>query len=92
MFENVENGISESLGGIEKIEEATKKLDSAKDSIVALLQTLSAATQENEANTSMTLEAVQNVTEVVSDLQNSSAGLRDIAKDISENVRIFKLS
>ncbi len=92
MFENVENGISASLDGIEKIEEATKQLDSAKDSIVALLHTLSAATQENEANTSMTLEAVQNVTEVVSDLQNSSAGLRDIAKDISENVRIFKLS
>lgn len=57
-----------------------------------LIRTLSAATQENEANTSMTLEAVQNVTEVVTELQHSSEGLREIAKDISENVKTFKLS
>ena len=91
MFVQVETEIIKSVDGIEKIEMAVSKLNDAKNSIIEQIQTLYAKTQENETNTSMSLEAVHNVTDVVNELKNSSQDLRRIANDISDNVKIFKM-
>ena len=91
MFVQVETEIIKSVDGIEKIEMAVSKLNDAKNSIIEQIRTLYAKTQENETNTSMTLEAVHNVTDVVNELKNSSQDLRRIANDISDNVKIFKM-
>ena len=91
LFDAVQQQILLSLDGIERIEQQTERLDQAKNSIVDMIQNLSASTQENEVNTSLTLEGVDNVTEVVRNLQKASRGLKEIADNIAENMNIFKV-
>lgn len=91
IFSSVSDEINNSISGIEAIEEAINNLHTAKEGISESIDKLSSVSEENEANTDMTLKAAIKVSDGVTSLRESSGNVKDIAKDINDNMKAFKL-
>lgn len=91
IFSSVSEEINNSISGIKEIEEAINNLHTAKEGISESVDKLSSVSEENEANTDMTLKAAIKVSDGVTSLKESSNNVKNIAKDINEDMKAFKL-
>lgn len=91
-FNEVSNGIQDSLEGILAIESRTGEISKARERVVALIDNLSAVSEENAASTEETTASVQELDATIQELAGSAKKLDSISENLKENVEIFTLS
>lgn len=90
-FEVVSNSIAKSAQDIHKISDEAVKLEGVKDSIIDIMQNLSAIAEENAASTEETTASMNELTNVIENVSKSSSTLKDLAEDLEKSVSIFKI-
>lgn len=90
-FVQVRDGITESLSGVSRIADKTKKLDEARVNVVDVVQNLKAIAQENAASTEETSASVTEVSSIVFNISESANKLKDVADRLEKNMSIFKI-
>lgn len=91
VFGSVNQGIDQSISGMEAISEHTRQLDHARENIVDTVQNLSAIAQENAASTEETNAVVMEIGGVMQQISGNAQGLRRIADILEKNMETFKL-
>ena len=91
VFGSVNQGIDQSISGMETISEHTRQLDHARENIVDTVQNLSAIAQENAASTEETNAVVMEIGGVMQQISGNAQELRRIADILEKNVETFKL-
>lgn len=91
IFKTVQNGIHDSMDGIEQISTGTDKMAKARASVTDVVQNLTAIAQENAASTQETSAAVTQVRNSVDDISSHADGLNDIATTLEETMKKFQI-
>lgn len=91
-FKSVEKGIVQSIGSVESIIEKTTKLDDARSNVVDVVQSLSAIAEENAASAEETSASASEVGSIMDDVSQNANMLDEIAAQLNENVKKFKIS
>lgn len=91
IFDQVTNGIEESISGMGAVASQTSQLNAARNSIVDTVQSLTAIAQENAASTEETSASMMEIGTVVQDINKNSEELRRIAEILEDNMKQFKL-
>ena len=91
VFDSLNQGIDQSISGMEAISEHTRQLDHARENIVDTVQNLSAIAQENAASTEETNAVVMEIGGVMQQISRNAQGLRRIADILEKNMETFKL-
>ena len=91
VFGSVNQGIDQSISGMETISEHTRQLDQARENIVDTVQNLSAIAQENAASTEETNAVVMEIGGVMQQISGNAQELRRIADILEKNMETFKL-
>lgn len=91
VFGSVNQGIDQSISGMETISEHTRQLDHARENIVDTVQNLSAIAQENAASTEETNAVVMEIGGAMQQISGNVQGLRRIADILEKNMETFKL-
>lgn len=91
VFDSLNQGIDQSISGMETISEHTRQLDHARENIVDTVQNLSAIAQENAASTEETNAVVMEIGGVMQQISGNAQGLRRIADILEKNMETFKL-
>ena len=91
IFDQVTNGIEESISGMGAVASETSQLNVARNSIVDTVQSLTAIAQENAASTEETSASMIEIGMVVQDINKNSEELRRIAEILEEDMKQFKL-
>ncbi len=90
-FKVVKEGIDRSMQGVKYIADKTKRLDEARVNVVDVVQNLTAIAEENAAGTQETSASATEFGNMVGDIENETVGLKNVANDIENSVRIFKM-
>ena len=90
-FDEIQEGVQESVSGMSQISTQTKRLDEARVNVVDVVHNLTVIAEENAAGAEQTSASVAEVTSVVSDISEKSDYLRKIAEELDEGINIFKL-
>ena len=91
VFDSLNQGIDQSISGMEAISEHTRQLDHARENIVDTVQNLSAIAQENAASTEETNAVVMEIGGVMQQISGNAQELRRIADILEKNMETFKL-
>lgn len=91
VFSQVQNGISDSIQGVDEIADRTNQLNTARSNVVDVVQNLTAIAEENAASTEETSAAVIEVANIMQEVSSHAAKLQEIAHTLETNVDIFKL-
>ena len=91
-FKSVEKGIAESIESVESIIDKTTKLDDARSNVVDVVQSLSAIAEENAASAEETSASASEVGAIMDDVSQNANMLDEIAVQLNENVKKFKVS
>ena len=91
VFDSLNQGIDQSISGMETISEHTRQLDHARENIVDTVQNLSAIAQENAASTEETNAVVMEIGGVMQQISGNAQELRRIADILEKNMETFKL-
>lgn len=89
-FEVVINGIRKSSENIESIEKIMYALDENRKSIIDIIQSLSAISEENAAASEETSASTIQLAEIINKLADDAEELSGLAVKLSEDVSIFK--
>ena len=89
-FEVVINGIRNSSYSINNIEKLMIGLNENRKSIIDIIQSLSAISEENAAASEETSASTIQLSEVINDLAEDANGLKKLADTLEEDVSIFK--
>lgn len=87
----VMNGIGTSLERIEQIESSTVMLEDSRNRIVQAVEGLSEIAQQNAASTQETCAQTVEVSNTFAELEGSAKQLMDIAEDLSNTMKYFRL-
>lgn len=90
-FGELTDDMSRSIDGINNIAQKTSMLDEARTNVVDIVQNLTAIAEENAAGTEETSASTAEVTNIVEDISEKSNTLRDVAKQLDEEMNIFKI-
>ena len=90
-FEDVRTGIDQTTSGMGNISEKTQSLDSARVSVVDVVQNLTAIAEENAASTQQTSASANEFSNLVGNIKDETVTLKEIADGIEKSVGIFKL-
>lgn len=88
-FDQINDGVRQSIEGINRISEKTEQLDEARVNVVDVVQNLTAIAEENAAGAEETSASVAEVTSIVEDISSKSQALKEIAKELDESMDIF---
>lgn len=88
-FQNVKNGIDNSIEGIRTIAGKTEKLDEARVRVVDVVQNLTAIAQENAASTEETSASAAEVGAIMTNIAENASQLNQIANELEESVKQF---
>ena len=88
-FNNVKEGIDQSIESIEMIASKTQELDEARVRVVDVVQNLNAIAQENAASTEETSASAAEAGTTVESIADNARNLNEIAKQLEENVQKF---
>ncbi len=91
IFSLVKEGIDGSIDGVNKIADKTMQMDGARVNVVDVVQNLTAIAQENAASAEETSASVTEVSTIVYDISENASRLREIADDLEQNMKVFKL-
>ncbi len=90
-FDQINDGVSYSIDGINRISVKTEMLDEARVNVVDVVQNLTAIAEENAASAEETSASVCEVTSIVEDISCKSTALKEIAQELDKSMDIFKL-
>lgn len=91
VFQQVRNGISHSLSGVNEIAERTTQLDQSRSGVVDVVQNLTAIAQENAASTQETSASVMEVSNVMQQIMENANRLKEIASILDQSMDAFTL-
>ncbi len=74
-----------------KVSNSSDEMEQKKESIISIIENLSAISEENAAETQEASASVEEQTASMEEIANSSEELAKIAEDLDAQVRIFKL-
>lgn len=89
-FADVKTGIDNSIDSVKLISSSMDKLDEARNSVVDVVQNLTAIAQENAASTEETLASVTEVAATIDDVSNQAANLKDLSGKLDKSINIFQ--
>ena len=89
-FADVKTGIDNSIDSVKLISTSIEKLDEARNSVVDVVQNLTAIAQENAASTQETLASVTEVTATIEDVAEQAGNLKDLSEKLDESINIFQ--
>ena len=87
----VMDGIGTSLEKIEQIESTTVSLEDSRNRIVQAVEDLSEIAQQNAANTQQTCAQTIEVSNTFEQIEDSALHLKEIADDLSNTMKYFRL-
>lgn len=87
----VMSGIGMSLERIEQIESSTVMLEDSRNQIVQAVEGLSEIAQQNAASTQETCAQTVEVSNTFAEIEGSAKQLMDIAEDLSNTMKYFRL-
>ncbi len=87
----VMSGIGTSLERIEQIESSTVMLEDSRNRIVQAVEGLSEIAQQNAASTQETCAQTVEVSNTFAEIEGSAKQLMDIAEDLSNTMKYFRL-
>lgn len=90
-FNNVKDGIDQSIEGISAINEKTRAMNQARESVVDVVQSLSAIAEQNAASAQETSASATEVDAIVATITENAQELNCVADRLVGNVRKFKL-
>lgn len=90
-FNDIADGVNQSIDGINSISNKAKMLDEARTSVVDIVQNLNAIAEENAACSQETSASVTEVTAIIEDISDKSSTLRHIAEELDSGMSIFKM-
>ena len=90
-FNTINDGVAQSITGINKISEKTNQLDEARISVVDVVQNLTAIAEENAASAEQTSASVTEVAAIADDIGDKSEALKGISKNLQDTIEIFRL-
>lgn len=90
-FNNVKDGIDQSIESIGMIASKTEELDEARVRVVDVVQNLNAIAQENAASTEETSASAAEAGTTVENIADNAKHLNDIAQQLEESVKRFTL-
>ena len=90
-FGNVSDGIVESRKGTDVINGQAAQCDEARNSVVDIIQNLSAISEENAASTQQTTASMQELNATINLLAQSAHNLKDLAEALEKDTAFFKL-
>ena len=90
-FMEIQEGVDQSVQGMEVISEKTKQLDKARAGVIDVVQELSAIAQENAASTEETSASVTEVSAISEEMSEEAKKLRDISNAMEERMSVFKI-
>lgn len=88
-FQNVKDGIDNSMDGIRMITMKTRQLDEARIKIVDVVQNLTAIAEENAASTQETSASAAEVGAIMGSIADNTNQLNVIAHELEESVKQF---
>lgn len=91
IFSQVSEEIERSSSSIKNITMEAKQMDTARENVVDVVQNLTAISQENSATTEETSASVTEVGEIISGIASDADNLKEVAEQLEQNMRIFKL-
>lgn len=91
VFSTVENGINDSINGIQTIVEKSSTLEEAKNNTTVIVQSVAATAEENAASTEETAATLNQVSDLVSGVSSNADSLNTIAKNLETRINIFKI-
>lgn len=91
MFRQVNQGVAEALDGVLRITKKTESLNDSRTKVVDVVQNLSAIAEENAAGSEETSASVTEVRSVVTDISDNAATLKDVAYELDQSVKKFRL-
>lgn len=91
IFAQVKNGIDSLIGGVNRIAEKTRQMDTARISVVDVVQNLTAIAQENAASTEETSASVTEVSGIVYNISENASKMKGVADELEQNMNVFKL-
>ena len=90
-FGNVSDGIVESRKGTDVINGQAAQCDEARNSVVDIIQNLSAISEENAASTEQTTASMQELNATINLLAQSAKNLKDLAESLQKDTEFFRL-
>ncbi len=90
-FTEIEEAVVKSKRIVEKIAENSKTIEKKNNSIISVIQNLSAIAEENAATTEEANANVETQTNSIHDISNASVSLAEIADELQKEVSQFKL-
>ena len=88
-FANVSSGIESSIYSVDNISGRIVELENAKNSIIDVIQSLSAISEENAAATEETSASVQELDSTVGSLAEAAKDLKLIAEQLDQQISVF---
>lgn len=90
-FENMNQGVSQSIRGMEEIAKRTRNLDDARVNVVEVVNNLTSIAQQNAAATEETSTSLVSVTNTVSDISDKVQALHGIADELDNKMQVFQI-
>lgn len=90
-FASITEGINISSNNVENIRTKVDDLNDSKNTIANVIRLLASISHENAAVTQQTSSSAQELDITVNNLANSSQALKDIARDLDNQLSVFKL-
>ena len=91
-FSSVNSSIDHSSAGIQQIALEAQRLDDTRGDVIAAVQNVSAAAQENAASTEETASAIDLATEMGAQISTELENLQKIADELQASINIFQLN
>lgn len=91
IFTQVKNGIDSSIDGVTRIAEKTRQMDEARVNVVDIVQSLTTIAEENAASTEETSSSVTEVSSNVTNISENTEKMKNVANELEQNMKIFKL-
>ena len=90
-FEDVITDIKSSRRDTNTINEQTKDCDEARQTVVGIIENLSAISEENAAATEETTASMEELNATITLVANSATALKGLAVSLEEDTKFFKL-
>ena len=88
-FIDVNDQIKQSLERIEMVRDKSKTIDDARSGIVEVITNLSAISEENASVAEQTAESSENLNNVVETMTNEAVNLKELAKQLENQIDSF---
>jgi len=91
MFRQVDKGVSNAMDSVVNITGKIENLDDSRGKVVDVVQNLSAIAEENAASSQETSASVAEVGNIVIDISENAAQLKDLAQGLEQSVKKIRL-